>query len=151
MKKSISLFVCFVLLFSALALEPIAANEGSDSFAAEAYSAADTRATGLILKYGLTITSESNKITIYGITDGALDVVKCGIKNLTVERRLNNNDSWESYYEFDNLYADSDYIEIRKVVAVTRGYQYRVTCKHYAKKNILMVENISNTSNIIAL
>ena len=40
-------------------------------------------------------------------------------------------------------------IGISKSLTVTSGYQYRVTCTHYAKKSLLSTQKINNTSNTV--
>lgn len=51
--------------------------------------------------------------------------------------------------KYGNVYFDSYAATIIRNLPVDPGYQYRVTCKHYAKKNILNTQTISNTSNIV--
>ncbi len=155
MKKITSVLICFIMLFTALSLEVVAAedlNQIPEVTSVDVDSAGDnTRATGLIYTKGLYLSAEGSKLTITGTMRCSTDTVKCGFKNLTVERRRTSSDSWESCYEFDNIYNDDNVIDISKVVSVNYGYQYRVTGKYYAKKNILMVETISATTATVNL
>lgn len=110
-----------------------------------------TRASGLIYAYGIDISKNGTTLLIAGETDCISAVVKCGFKNLTVERRKTSSDSWEDYYEYGNVYADSNFANLSTSLSVASGYQYRVTCKHYAKKSLLVTQSISNTSNIVII
>lgn len=108
------------------------------------------RASGLIFSYSLSIARQGNTTLVIGgetVCDSV--VVKCGFKNLKVERRQNSTSSWSEYYNYGNLYYDTNVYNLHKELQVDPGYQYRVTCKHYAKKNILNTQTISNTSNIV--
>ncbi len=107
----------------------------------------NSRASGLIGSYGLSLTTTANSsLYLEGITNCSPEVVKSGFKNLTVQRRASSSDSWEDYYEYGNVYRDSNVAGLSTTLAVESGYYYRVTCKHYAKKNIFSVETISNIS-----
>lgn len=109
----------------------------------------DMRATGLILSYGLELRKSGTTLTILGVTDCSLDVVKCGYKNLTIQRRKTSSDSWSDYYEYGNVYAEATAAHLNTTLSVASGYQYRISCKHYAKKSLLLTQSISNTSNIV--
>lgn len=162
MKRLVSFFLCIVLIFSLFSTNA-SANNGEDfvpyvidfdvttdvdtDFASENNS----RVTGLIFSYSLALASSDNTLEIAGLTQCSIDVVKCGFKDLTVERRKTSSDSWEDYYEFGNVYRETTAAVLSTTLAVASGYQYRVTCKHYAKKNILSVQTVSNTSNIVTV
>lgn len=161
MKKIICSFLSVILMFSFFTLDTVAASEdeiapyvidfnltSTDIFSKEADNA---RASGLILSYGLSVQKDGTSLVIKGITNCAADVVKCGFKNLTVERRKTSSDSWSDYYEYGNVYYESSATSVSTTLSVASGYQYRVTCKHYAKKNILSVQTIANTSNIVTV
>lgn len=113
------------------------------------YENNDTRASGLILSYGLELRKSGTTLTIIGLTDCSTEVVKCGFKNLVVQRRKNSTASWEDYYEYGDLYIESTSARLSTTLSVTSGYQYRLSCKHYAKKSLLVTQSISNTSNIV--
>ncbi len=124
------------------------------SFAFAAYAAdnngEEINASGLIYQYNLAAAKENNTtLYIEGFTDCDPVVVRCGFKNLKVQRRANTSSSWSDYYDYGNVYEDTDYAAIARDLPVDPGYQYRVTCKHYAKKNILNTQTISNTSNVV--
>ena len=110
----------------------------------------EIQASGLILNYDLTgVKKNSNTLTVYGTTSCNPLVVKCGFKSLKVQRRSNSSSSWSDFYDYGNVYFDSNYASIARDLPVDPGYQYRITCTHYAKKNILNTQSISNTSNIV--
>ena len=110
----------------------------------------EIQVSGLIFNYDLTATKKnSTTLIVYGTTSCDPVVVKCGFKNLKVQRRANSSSSWSDYYDYGNVYDDSNFAAIGRDLPVDPGYQYRVTCKHYAKKNILNTQTISNTSNIV--
>lgn len=152
MKRLVSLLLCAILLFTCCIFPASAVNE-EELFTSPSFEnvseTAETRATGLILIYGLEISVTGTSIKIIGETYCDDSVVKSGFKNLTVQRKKVTDSSWSDYYDFGNVYEDSYYASINTTLAVTSGYQYRVTCKHYAKKNILLTQSISNTSNVV--
>lgn len=158
MKRIISFLLCAVCMFSFFGIEANAADrtefvpyvidfsvttEINTEFATDT----ESRASGLINAYALSISRQSNSsVLIEGITSCSSAIVKSGFKNLTVQRRASSSDSWEDYYEYGNVYRDSNVAGLSTTLAVESGYYYRVTCKHYAKKNIFSVETISNIS-----
>ena len=111
----------------------------------------NSRASGLIYSYALKVTKSGTILRIEGATNGSVEVVKCGFKNLTVERRKTSSDSWSDYYEYGNIIREATSASLNTTLSVASGYQYRVTCKHYAKKSLLVTQSISNTSNIVAV
>ena len=46
-------------------------------------------------------------------------------------------------------FINSMFAAFAGAVSVAAGYQYRISCKHYAKKSLLVTQNISNTSNVV--
>lgn len=161
MKRIIAFFLCVVLSLTSLFFSVSATNE--DEFSPyvidftvtteinEATVADNARATGLITAYGLSLSNSGTTLKLSGQTHASAEVEKCGFKNLVVERRKTSSDSWEEYYDFGNVYVDGITANLSTNLAVASGYQYRISCKHYAKKNILSVQTISNTSNSITL
>ncbi len=106
--------------------------------------------SGLILTYRIAISkSGTNNLVIAGKTSCTSEVVKCGFSTITVQRRANSSSSWSKVVSYDDLYSNSFGYTLSKTITVTRGYQYRVVCTHYAKKNLLSTEKISNTSNTV--
>ena len=108
-----------------------------------------TRASGLISFYSIGISKEVNTLYVVGKTTGTVEVVKSGFKEVVIQRRVNSNSSWVDYIAYDDLYIDEFAYLLTKAITVPSGYQYRVTCVHYAKKNIFSVQKIDNVSNTL--
>ncbi len=106
-------------------------------------------ATGLINFYSIAVQKSGDKLIITGKTDCISTVVKCGFKEVVIQYRPSSSASWSEYLTYTDLYADSYGYKLSKTVTVPSACQYRVTCKHYAKKNILSTQTIDNTSNIV--
>lgn len=139
-KRILAFLMVLICLFSSFAFAAYATEQDDE----------ENRASGLIYHYTLVISKKnSTTLEIEGDTSCDPVVVKCGFKNLKVQRRANSSSSWSDYYDYGNVYFDSYAATIIRNLPVDPGYQYRVTCKHYAKKNILNTQTISNTSNIV--
>lgn len=108
-------------------------------------------ATGLITGKNIAISKSGTVLTIVGITEGSSEVKKCGFSEVTIQRRKNASSSWSNYQTYKDLYSESKSYQLAKRVTVSSGYQYRVTCTHYAKKNIFSTQKIDNTSNIVTV
>ncbi len=110
----------------------------------------DTRATGLIAAYAIAISkSGTNTLNIAGKTTGIYGIVKAGFKEVVVQRRASSSADWVDYVVFEDIYIDMSSYALAKSITVATGYQYRVTCVHYAKKNIFAVQKINSVSNVI--
>lgn len=110
----------------------------------------NTRANDLIHLYAIAISkSGTNTLNIAGKTTGTAYVVKSGFKEVVVQRRSSSSAAWVDYIAFEDLYIDQIGYNLVKSLTVPTGYQYRVTCVHYAKKNIFSVQKIDNVSNVI--
>ena len=107
-------------------------------------------ASGLIVAYSIAISKDGNKLIIAGRTFGSTDVIKCGFTKVTIQRRKDSSESWTDYKVYEDLYNDAGIYNLAKSYIVISGYEYRVTCTHYAKKNILSVQKINNTSNTLS-
>lgn len=156
MKRIISLILCCVCVISFFNIDVEATDstqsEKTDSFYSVTFNAGDSaRVTGLITSYSLGLTKSGTTLNIGGFTKCIVDVVKCGFKDLKIQRRKSSSYSWEDYYEYGNLYSEAVGANLSTTLVVEKGYQYRISCKHYAKKNFLMVETISNTSNVVTV
>lgn len=156
MKRLVSLLLCAILLFTSLVFSANALNEEvvGDCLSTlpplEGVSeTAESRVTGLIYIYALEISVTGSSIKILAETYCDDSVVKSGFKNLIVQRKKVTDSSWSDYHDYGNLYSESYSASINTTLAVESGYQYRVSCKHYAKKNILLTQSISNTSNVV--
>ena len=161
MKKIISIALCLILFLGSLFLNVSATNEDFAPYLVDfvlttemngsPINADESRASGLIHAYSLSLAKSGTTLYIGGQTLCSSEVVKCGFKNLTIQRRKTSSDSWVDYYEFGNVYAEAIAANLSTTLVVESGYQYRISCKHYAKKNILSVETIANTSNIVTV
>lgn len=110
----------------------------------------EQRASDLINAWAIAISkSGTNTLNIAGKTTGTSQVVKSGFKEVVVQRRASSSASWSDYVTYEDLYWDAGSYTLAKSLTVPTGYQYRVTCIHYAKKNIFSVQKIDNESNII--
>ena len=112
-------------------------------------NAVTTYTTGLITTYAISATKSGSNLIVTGLTRGSVDVVKCGFTKVTIQQRKNSSYSWSNYQSYSSLYADATGYNLKKTLAVDKGYQYRVTCTHYAKKSLFSTEKIDNTSNTV--
>lgn len=160
MKKTVSFFLSALLIVTCFNFGAVATDKNevaptvlsfsltteADEVAKGGYTA---RVTGLITSYGLSLEKSGTTLKIYGQTYATGEVVKCGFKNLVIQRRASSSDSWKDYYDYGDVYADGFAANLSTTLSVASGYQYRISCKHYAKKNLLLTQSISNTSNIV--
>lgn len=162
MKRFFSFFLCLILIFSSLLAVEVNATEKDDftpymvdftltTDVVEDSNVGDNTRASLIHSYSLHLTKTGNTLNITGQTHGSTEVVKSGFKDLTIQRRKTSDDSWKDYYEYGNLYADATAANLNTTLVVESGYQYRISCKHYAKKNIFSVQTIANTSGIVTV
>lgn len=105
--------------------------------------------TGLINSYYIGIAKEGNTLYIAGNTYGTAEVVKTGFTKVTIQRKIPTSPTWTDYITYKDLYEDSPSYILTKSITLASGFQYRVVCTHYAKKNILSTQKIDNTSNVL--
>lgn len=167
MKKLFMSAIIFLLLFSMLLpTVAFAADDGQieewqditlteqemeDILALNPDNGVSTYASGLIAMYHIAIAKDGTSLIVAGKTIGTYEVKKSGFKEIVVQQRKSSSDSWSTYTKYTDVYLDNTSYVISKTLAVPSGYQYRVTCIHYAKKNLLSVQKISNTSNIVTM
>lgn len=159
MKKIITLFVSLILILSSFSIELYAVNEDFEPVILDFVVTAvddvvdgeNTRASDLITSYALDLSKNGTTLHLTGRTYCSTGVVKCGFKNLTVERRKSSSYAWEDYYEYGNVYVEAVGAALDTTLVVPSGYQYRITCKHYAKKSLLVTQSISNASGIVTV
>ncbi len=106
-------------------------------------------ATGLILNNYVTASVKSGKLGIYAVTNCASTVKKCGYKEVLIQRRKKGAVAFGDYYVYKSLYKEGTSYTLSKTQSVPSGYQYRVICTHYAKKNLFSTEKKVSTSNIV--
>lgn len=109
-----------------------------------------SRASGLIAAYGIAIQKSGTSLKIAGKTACVSGVTKCGFTEVIIQRRAKSTDSWSQYTKYTDLYSNSGGYVLTKTITPPSGYQYRITCTHYAKK-ILSTEKIPNISNIVSM
>lgn len=161
MKKILAFFLCIVLCFTSFVFNINATDDEIAPYVVDfvvstevdvsAVNENAARVTGLIHGYSLSLAKSGTTLYIGGQTLCSSVVIKCGFKDLTIQRRKSSAYDWEDYYEFGNIYAEAIAANLETTLVVASGYQYRISCKHYAKKNILATQSISNTSNIVTV
>lgn len=109
-----------------------------------------SRASGLIVAYGMGIQKSGSNLKIVGKTNCVSGVTKCGFTEVIIQRRARSTDGWSQYTKYTDLYSNSGGYVLTKTITPPSGYQYRITCTHYAKK-ILSTEKIPNISNIVTM
>lgn len=110
-----------------------------------------TYTSGLIYCYAIGVSSSGSNLLIAGKTICDPHVVKCGFSIITIKRRTSSTASWTTYKTYEDIYDNDPSYTLSKSIAVPTGYQYRVYCTHYAKKNLLSKEKIDNVSNVVAI
>lgn len=124
----------------------------SDEYAPETIEAQNedmARISGLIATYYIAIEGSGTNLKMGAKIVCKTEVVKSGFKEIVIQRRKSSTDSWSNYLTYKDLYADGSSYTYAKTVTITSGYQYRATCKFYAKKNILSTQTLSATSNTV--
>ncbi len=116
------------------------------------YDAAENgeRATGLIILCTISINDDFSLLQAVGSIECVSSVVKCGFKDIIVQKRASSSSSWVKHYQFDDELTESNEHSLVKAVTTDLGYQYRVVCTFYAKKNFFSVETITGYSNIMS-
>lgn len=166
MKKTVSRLIAVILSFLFVFQTSVAAfandepdwqdanwtqEEFDDVYYQNPNNQISTFASGLIVSYGIGVSSSGSNLLIAGKTICAPDVVKCGFTVVTIQRRTVSTASWTTYKTYEDLYRDSNSYTLTKTIAVPTGYQYRVVCTHYAKKSLFSTQKISNASNVISI
>lgn len=108
-------------------------------------------ATGLIITKHIALTYKGTSLIIAGETSCYGSVKRCGFSYLKIKERANKSLSWTTFMTYTDLCEDTFSYKLSKTVPVKKGYQYQVECTHYAKKSVLSVEKINNTSNLIII
>lgn len=151
MKSFLKKAVCVV--FAVLMLLPanICAT-ANDAYAPETVETQNedmARISGLISTYYIGISASGTSLSFVAKIACKPEVVKSGFKEIMIQRRKSSTDSWADYFSYKEIYADRSSNTYAKTVPVTSGYQYRATCKFYAKKNLLSTQTISANSNTV--
>ena len=159
MRRLVSLMLCVIMILSCCIVQTSAVAEVNlKPYIARTLvvnevemGKTENRASGLITSYNLDLSVSGSTLNIRAGTYCIPDVVKCGFKNLVVQRRLATSATWSDYYDYGNLYNETYGASITTTHVVPSGYQYRLSCKHYAKKSLLVKQSVSNTSNVVGV
>ncbi len=160
-KSTLVLTLCLISLFNvhAFALEKndievqdifLSQDEINEILAKGNTYTAPERATGLILDGAFSINNDYKLLQFVALMDCGTEVVRCGFEDIIVQRRASSSDSWSFYYQFDDDIVDYCSHSTIKAVTTVKGYEYRVICTLYAKKNFFSVQRINVETNIIA-
>lgn len=158
MKRLVSALLCVVVLFTCCVFQSGAVDEENFvpyvidvSLTTPVYEneSAESRVSGLILSYGIELSVSGTSLRIRAQTNCVADVVKSGFKNFVVQRKKVTSATWSDYYDYGDIYNDAYAASVNITLAVASDYQYRISCKHYAKKNLLLTQSVSNTSNVV--
>ena len=158
MKKLISLLLAVFMLImpSFCAFAEVDGEDSSDDFymsyedfmKLEHVEAPDsdisTYASGLITGKTLALAKDGDFLYIRGTTHGTEQVKKCGFTYIKLQQYKNG--SWIDYRIYEDLYDNSVSCTVTRYLAAAKGYKYRLVAQHYAKKNILSIEKIDNTT-----
>ncbi len=160
-KSAFIIVLCFISVFSsqAFALEKndievrdivLSQEEINEILALGNTYTPEERASGLIFRATAAINDDYKLLQFVGTIGCSSEVVKCGFEDIIVQRRASSSAAWTDYYTFDDSYEESNTHTVIKAVTTVTGYEYRVLCTLYAKKNIFSVQRIDMESNIMA-
>lgn len=100
--------------------------------------------SNLIIRNNLSIKKDGTTLKITGVTEGNSEVFKCGFTKVVIQRKKSSENSWSNYKTYNDLFSKSNSYTLNKSVSVEKGYQYRVTATHYAKKSLLSTQKIDS-------
>lgn len=161
MKKYISIFLAIIMIITCFAPVTVFAADSTEDdayFTQEEFEALEhiyavgitPFTTGLITNNKLGIAKQATTtLVIKGYTYGSSDVVKCGFTKVVVQRKTASATSWSNYKTYNDLYSESNKYDLNKSLTVEKGYQYRVTATHYAKKSLLSTQKIDSTTDYL--
>lgn len=160
MKKYISIFLVILMIITCFVpVTAFAADSTEDDayFTQEEFDSLEHTyavgislySTGLIIDKNLGIAKNGTTLIIKGKTEGSNDVVKCGFTKVVVQRKKASATSWSNYKTYNDLYSESTKYNLSKSLTVEKGYQYRVTATHYAKKSLLSTQKIDSTTGYL--
>ncbi len=161
MKKYMSIFLAILIIITCFVPITAFASETTEDdvyFTQEefdslehAYAVGVTPyATGLIIDKNLAIAKDGTTLRIKGLTKGNNEVVKCGFTKVVIQRKKSNESSWSNYKTYKDLYSDSSRYDLSKSLTVDKGYKYRITATHYAKKSLFSTQKIDSTTGYLS-
>lgn len=160
MRKYISIFLTLIMIITSFVPVTVFAADSTEDdayFTQEEFETLEhlyavgitTYATGLIIKNNLGIAKDGTTLKITGLTEGSSEVVKCGFTKVVVQRKKSSATSWSNYKTYNDLYSESTKYKLSKSLTVDKGYQYRVTATHYAKKSLLSTQKVGSTTGYL--
>lgn len=160
MRKYISTFLAIIMIVTCfIPLTAFAADETVDDsyFTQEEFESFEHTyaigitpyATGLILNKSLGIAKNGTTLKITGLTQCSGEVKKCGFTKVVVQRKKSTESSWSNYKTYKDLYSESYNYSLSKSLTVDKGYQYRVTATHYAKKSLFSTQKEDSTTGYL--
>lgn len=105
--------------------------------------------SNLIIKTSIFLSGSNNKLKLFASTNGNSDIKKSGFKKIIIQRKMKNEQLWENYLEYNNIYNCSNVYKISKVIVVESDYEYRVLCTHCVKKSLFSFEIAESVSDIV--
>ncbi len=148
-KKCLSIILALFTTFF-IAIESNAAQEFETAKSySESVNSDEPRVTGLINSYSFSANKDGYNLIIRASITCVTSVVKSGIKEMVIQRRVSTDYSWSDYLTYEDIYEENNIFALSKSIPVTTGYQYRVVATLYAKKSLLSTEKIEVTSNIV--
>lgn len=161
MKKYLSIFLTIFMIMSCLTPSYAFAADNTEynsEFTQEEFESLEhvyaisiqPCSSDLIVSHTLGIAKSNSNLLITGSTSGNSSVAKCGFTKVVIQRKTSESTKWSDYKTFNDLYSESSYYKLNKSVPVEKGYQYRVTATHYAKKSLLSTQKISATTGSLS-
>lgn len=147
MKKVLCLIIAIFMMLPVNAYAAESQVEINDEVAMSDDNVA--RISGLITLYSINLSKSGSTLKLVAKTTCVTGVTKCGLKELVIQKRDSSSSGWENYIVFNDLYSDSASHTYANSFNVPSSYQYRATCKHYAKKSLLNTQTLNDTSNIV--
>lgn len=108
-----------------------------------------TRVTGLIGSYYIGVARHGDYMHLVAKVNCIPDVTKCGFKEIIVYRKVTGTTNWTFVRSYEDLYYNGCSHSVEIELQILPNFDYRATCIHYAKKNILMTQTIDDYSNVI--
>lgn len=161
MKKLLSIILTSLILitclvpFTALASDSVVENNAKYDFTViendetTSIEGISLYSSNLIVRNNLKIKKDGTLLKITGLTECNSEVVKCGFTKVVVQRKKSSETNWSNYKIYKDLYSNSTRYDLSKSLTVSKGYQYRVTAIHYAKKSLLSTQKINATTGYL--
>jgi len=148
-KKTVALVLAFIAMFSfeIFTVEVSAVPTQKDIVNLNAENS--TRVTGLVDSYYIGIARHGDYMHLVAKVYCIADVVKCGFKEIVIYRKVTGTTNWTFVRRYEDLYYDGCTHSVGIELQILPNFDYRATCVHYAKKNILMTQTIDDYSNVI--